>query len=174
MTKSTNPSRPLARRIFLALLALLLLVPLPAAAGDQHHDTKRLVREYVERCMDGGDLACLEHYWPEEKAAKVRKSEELRRSYFPDLSYSIETMIAEGDRVAVVLRVTGHHTGPGKSSSHADQGDKKPIPPSGSALDLEEVVLYTVSDGRIIAGDLFSDRMPVAQALGYTVTPPGR
>lgn len=169
MTKNTNPSRPLGRWIPHALLALLLVAPLPAAAGDQQHDTKRLVRESVERCMDGGDLACLEHYWPEEKAA----NEELRRSDFPDLSYSIESMIAEGDRAAVVLRVTGHHTGPGKSSSH-DQGDKKPIPPSGAALDLEEVVLYTVSDGRIIAGDLFSDRMPVAQALGYTVTPPGR
>ncbi|MGD2113835.1 MAG: ester cyclase [Acidobacteriota bacterium] len=175
MTKTTNRSRPLARWTALGLalccaLLLMLATPAPAEPEDRKDATKRLVREYVERCMDGADLSCMETYWIAEKAAGVRKSEEFRRSYFPDLSYSVESMLAEGDRVAVVLRVTGHHTGRGK----APKPGEPPLPPSGGELELDELALYTVSGGKILRGELFSDNMKVAKVLGYTVTPPGR
>lgn len=39
-------------------------------------------------------------------------------------------------------------------------------------LEVEEVALYTVAGGKLHQQWLLSDRMPVAQALGYTVTPP--
>ncbi len=174
MTKRMMRSRPSARWTALALtlcatLAVTLGAPVPARAGDPAEEAnKRLIREYVEECMDGGDLDCLADYWIDDKAPRVRKSEELRRSYFPDLGYAVEDLLTDGDRVVVVLRVTGHHTGRGKPA----HGDKKPIPPSGGELDLEEVVVYTVSRGRIRAGELFSDRLPIAQTMGYTITPP--
>lgn len=153
-----------------ALVLCLLLAGAGAARGDDATElaNERLIREYVEECMDGGDLDCLADYWVDDKAPRVRKSEELRRSYFPDLGYSVEDLLTEGDRVVVVLRVTGHHTGRGKPV----HGDKNPIPPSGGELDLQEVVLYTLSGGKIHEGELFSDRLPIAQTMGYTVRPP--
>ena len=156
--------------------ALSVLLALPAAGRAQDPATrtdeanKLLIRDYVDHCLSGGDLDCLARYWVAEKAGGVRKSEELRRAYFPDLRYAVQSLLAEDGRVVVVLRVTGRHTGDGPPA----HGDKEPIPPNGGTLELNEVVIYTISGGMIRKGELFSDRVPIAQALGYTVVPPGK
>ena len=39
-------------------------------------------------------------------------------------------------------------------------------------LEIDEAFFYRLKDGKIESGKPFSDRWAVAQALGYTVTPP--
>jgi predicted ester cyclase len=183
MPNTLTPSRLPARApvpllvpllVLATTLGTLLAVPTVGRAQERTSRTiqanKALVRDYVDHCLSGGDLDCLARYWDTGKAGGVRKSEELRRSYFPDLRYAVQSLLAEDDRVVAVLRVTGQHTGDGPPV----HGDKEPIPPSGGTLDLNEVVIYTVSGGMIRQGELFSDRIPIAQALGYTVVPPGK
>ncbi len=154
-------------RAFAALLSILGLMPISSQASES--EAKDLIKRYIEHCLDGADLVCLDEYWVADRAIEVRKSEELRRSLFPDLSYKLLDLMADGDRVAALLEVRGTHRGEDPLSPTKS---KPPIPPSYNRLEVEEIVIYIVRDGRIQRGRLFTDKLAVAKALGYTVLPP--
>ena len=78
---------------------------------------------------------------------------------FPDLHHNIKDMVAEGDKVAVRLNVTGTH-----------KGEFQGIPPSGRKLSLDEMAFLTVIDGRITEGWITSDTMNFMQQIGATPT----
>ncbi|MDQ3847973.1 MAG: ester cyclase, partial [Thermoproteota archaeon] len=74
---------------------------------------------------------------------------------FPDLQHDIKDMVAEGDRVALRLIVTGTYT-----------GEFHGIPPSGKKISLDEMVFLTIVDGRITEGWITSDTMSFMQQIG--------
>ena len=74
---------------------------------------------------------------------------------FPDLHHDIKDMVAEGDKVAVRLNVTGTH-----------KGEFQGIPPSGRKLSLDEMAFLTIVDGRITEGWITSDMMSFMQQIG--------
>jgi steroid delta-isomerase-like uncharacterized protein len=78
---------------------------------------------------------------------------------FPDLHHNIKDMVAEGDKVAVRLNVTGTH-----------KGEFQGIPPSGRKLSLDEMAFLTIIDGRITEGWITSDTMSFMQQIGAIPT----
>jgi steroid delta-isomerase-like uncharacterized protein len=78
---------------------------------------------------------------------------------FPDLHHNIKDMVAEGDKVAVRLIVTGTH-----------KGEFQGIPPSGRKLSLDEMAFLTVIDGRITEGWITSDTKSFMQQIGAIST----
>ena len=74
---------------------------------------------------------------------------------FPDLHHEIVDMVAEGDKVAVRLNVTGTH-----------KGDFQGIPPSNKKLSLDEMGFITIIDGRIIEGWISADTSRLMQQIG--------
>ncbi|MFL6486841.1 MAG: ester cyclase [Nitrososphaera sp.] len=74
---------------------------------------------------------------------------------FPDLYHNIKDMVAEGDKVAVRLIVTGTH-----------KGEFHGIPPSGKKISLDEMAFLTIIDGRITEGWITSDMMSFMQQIG--------
>lgn len=74
---------------------------------------------------------------------------------FPDLHHEIVDMVAEGDKVAVRLNVTGTH-----------KGDFQGIPPSGKKLSLDEMGFITIIDGRIVEGWISADTTRLMQQIG--------
>ena len=68
-------------------------------------------------------------------------------------------MVAEGDKVAVRLNVTGTH-----------KGEFRSIPPSGRKLSLDEMAFLTILDGRITEGWVTSDTMSFMQQIGAIPT----
>ena len=74
---------------------------------------------------------------------------------FPDLHHNIKDMVAEGDKVAVRLIVTGTH-----------KGEFHGIPPSGKKISLDEMAFLTIVDGRITEGWITSDMMSFMQQIG--------
>jgi steroid delta-isomerase-like uncharacterized protein len=78
---------------------------------------------------------------------------------FPDLHHNIKDMVAEGDKVAVRLNVTGTH-----------KGEFQGIPPSGRKLSLDEMAFLTIIDGRITEGWITSDTLNFMQQIGATPT----
>ena len=74
---------------------------------------------------------------------------------FPDLHPDIKDMVAEGDKVAVRLNVTGTH-----------KGEFQGKPPTGSKLSLDEMAFLTIIDGRITEGWVTSDTMSLMQQIG--------
>jgi len=71
-----------------------------------------------------------------------RMRDEFLGSAFPDLEYTEQDMVAEGDRVALRWRMTGTHTG-------ELAGPTMTLPPFGRRLDIVDTSFYRLQDGLI-------------------------
>jgi len=58
---------------------------------------------------------------------------------FPDLRMSVQDMVAEGDRVAVLWKFRGTHTGSGYEG----------LPATGTRVELRGITIWRIVDGRI-------------------------
>src|SRR5215216_5537755 len=79
---------------------------------------------------------------------------------FPDLHHEIIDMVAEREKVAIRLNVTGTH-------KEEFQG----IPPTGKKLSLDEMGFITIIDGKITEGWISADTMRLKQQLGALPSP---
>jgi steroid delta-isomerase-like uncharacterized protein len=74
---------------------------------------------------------------------------------FPDSHFSVDDMVAEGDRVVTKKTFTGTHT-----------GDFAGIPPTGKHVELTYVDILRVRDGKIVEHWLSMDQLSFMQQLG--------
>lgn len=74
---------------------------------------------------------------------------------FPDLSVAVEDLIAEGDRVVARTTVRGTQT-----------GELEGIPPTGRAVEVADVDIYRIADGKIVEIWYQFDRFATMQQLG--------
>lgn len=80
---------------------------------------------------------------------------------FPDGRYTIDDIVAEGNKVAVRYTRTGTHS-----------GEYRGIAPTGNPIKVPVAFFYCLSGGRIIEAVGYSDSLVLYQQLG--VTPPGQ
>lgn len=73
----------------------------------------------------------------------------------PDVTATIEDIIAEGDRVAVRMTMRG-----------TQKGEFRGIPPTGKTAVMTEMSIYRISEGKIAEGWDLSDRLGLMQQLG--------
>ena len=76
-------------------------------------------------------------------------------SAFPDARWTVDDMIAEGDRVATKKTFTGTHS-----------GALGQIPPTGKEVSLQYVDILRLRDGKIIEHWLVIDQLNFMQQLG--------
>jgi steroid delta-isomerase-like uncharacterized protein len=81
------------------------------------------------------------------------------RGAFPDIHYTIEEVVAEGDRVAVRWQWTGKH-----------EGVFRGVAPTHRTVTNRGMAVFQLQDGRITASALETDRLGFLQAIG--VVPP--
>ena len=74
---------------------------------------------------------------------------------FPDLKWTIEDMIAEGDKVVVRFRASGTQKG-------AFQG----IPPTGRQIIMTGAAIYRIAGGKIAEDWAFMDALSIMRQLG--------
>src|SRR6185295_11274187 len=74
---------------------------------------------------------------------------------FPDFGLTVQTTVAEGDKVAVHWKAGGTMLGPLWT-----------LEPTGAHVDLEGIDLLTVADGLIVRNDAVPDGMGLARQLG--------
>jgi len=77
------------------------------------------------------------------------------RAGFPDVRFTIEDAVAEGDRVAVRWTWKGTHTGTFRGFAA-----------SGKAVQDTGLVLYTLANGKVVAAIVETDRLGVLQQIG--------
>lgn len=82
------------------------------------------------------------------------------RAAFPDRVDVIEQVIADGDRVGLLFRVTGTHT-----------GNFFGIPPTGRRVDVYEVALLRIVDGQMVEGWFMMDEAGLLRQLGARLPP---
>ena len=93
--------------------------------------------------------------WAEEERAALHTSFNNFTVAFPDVQITIEEMIGEGDKVAILWTFQGTHRGP-------FQG----IPATGKSVDWAGLDLYTITDGKITALVRKADSRSLLQQLG--------
>lgn len=121
------------------------------------------VRRLYEECVNGGqsgpltELIAPEFSLPDGSrgpgafAANVAAL----RAGFPDIRFTIEDLVAQGDRVAVRWTWTGTHTG-------AFRG----FAASGRTVRDTGLVLYRFAGGKVMSAVVETDRLGVLQQIG--------
>lgn len=79
---------------------------------------------------------------------------------FPDNSATLDTLIAEGDLVAARVIWDGTHEG-------AFEG----IEPTGTEVEIEEMMLFRVEDGEVVEAWAVADNLGLMQQLGVVESP---
>ena len=77
------------------------------------------------------------------------------RGSFPDRVDAVEEVIAEGDQVGLLFRLTGSHRGPFFG-----------IPPTGKKIDAYEIAILRLADGKITEGWFMADEAAVLKQIG--------
>lgn len=82
------------------------------------------------------------------------------RAALPDRVDVMERVIADGDRVGLLFRVTGTHT-----------GNFFGIPPTGKRVDVYEVALLRIVNGQMVEGWFMMDEAELLRQLGAKLPP---
>ena len=127
---------------------------------------KDLVRRYQE-ILNSGELAALGEVVATDISMPTafpgfplglegaRAIAAANRQMIPDFHVSIEDVIAEGDRVAAFITITGTHT-----------RDMLGIPPTGKAFSVVGMSMFRIADGKIVEHRGVGDIVSVLQQIG--------
>ena len=133
---------------------------------------KSIVRRWVEEGWNKGNLAVVDqvyapNYVQHEPAPEtVNSSEALKQQVgmfltgFPDLHFTIEDLIAEGDKVVWRLNSKGTQTGPFMG-----------IPATGKTAYVTGIVIFRLENSRIVEGWVNIDSLGLLQQLGVIPMP---
>jgi predicted ester cyclase len=126
------------------------------------------VRRLYEECVNRGrvellpELIAADYVGPQGGTgpAGYRATVESLRAGMPDIRFTIEDLVAEGDRVVVRWTWTGRHTG-------TFRGFK----PTSAQIENSGIAIYQLRGGKVIRSWLETDRLGVLQQMG--VVDPG-
>lgn len=136
---------------------------------------KQHVRRFFEEVWSTGNVALRDSFLAADYRGHVAGSAEPLsregwtawftgfREAFPDARFTVEDMVADGDRVAARLTMRGTH-----------QGDLNGIPPTGREVVVTGMSIERVVDGRIVEGWNVNDALGMLGQLGVLPPPPGQ
>ncbi len=128
-------------------------------------DNKALVRRWIEALnkqnLAAFDELCAPDFVHHSPSITVQGLEAYKQAIsgeftaFPDMRFTIEDILAEGDAVAV--RLTGHGT---------HQGNLQGIPPTGKQATIPGMTIYRIADGKLAEQWESLDDLGLLQQLG--------
>jgi steroid delta-isomerase-like uncharacterized protein len=130
-------------------------------------DNKMIIRQMVESVFNGRDLAALDRFVAEDYVeldpalGQGPGRNGLKRllgavlAAFPDLRWTIEEQIAEGDKVVSRFTWTGTHT-----------GDFAGIAATGRRISIKGVVIDRLSDRVMVESRILMDELGMLRQLG--------
>jgi len=120
--------------------------------NEQRHDlAEEFLADDVEFHGPGGSFIGL---------SKVTEFHAMMGAAFPDWRSTIIDIVAEGDKVVVRLNNKGTH-----------QGEMAGIPATGKTVNLESIVMYHLTNGKIDEGRNAIDLLSWMQQLGVIPAP---
>lgn len=133
---------------------------------------KRLVREITEVIWNGRQLDRIPEFYAadfvgdyrpyalREGHAGVRAMVEGAWTAFPDYHEELQDLIAEGDRVAVHLTISG-----------TQLGQWGPLPPTGKRARFDEIAILPIRDGKVLGQRGVVDNLLALRQLGVVPAP---
>jgi len=131
--------------------------------SDQTRDQNRRHVQTLFDTFNDGDLGRLDGLIAADYAAPqggkgpdgFRKVVVGLRAAFPDIHYTVDETVAEGDRVAVHWHWTGTHKAPFRG-----------FPPTGKVVSNPGLAIFRLQDGKIVAAALETDRLGFLEQIG--------
>src|SRR5438270_8635677 len=130
--------------------ALLMAQTQPTPDGSIQARNKALAMRVFDEIFNQGKFQVADEiYAPDFQNHGLHRSVDLKtdqeavhaeKNAFPDLQMSVQQMVAEGDKVAVLWRFQGTHTGSGYEG----------LPPTGTRVELRGITIWRIVDGRIV------------------------
>ena len=142
------------------------------AGADERERNKAVIRRFVEEVQNEKDEAAYDElndptFVNLSAPPGMPSDKEGGKAYlfgflnaFPDCRFTIDDMIAEGDRVVTKKTFRGTHT-----------GEFMGIPATGKEVELQYVDIMRVRDGRIVEHWLSMDQLSFMQQLGVIPAP---
>jgi steroid delta-isomerase-like uncharacterized protein len=127
---------------------------------------KAIVRRYIEQILNNQRLDLIDEFFVDTvelhgvgsgitgRAALVEYYA-MFGAAFPDWHTTIDDMVAEGDKVVVRYTATSTH-----------QGEMQGIPATGKPYTQNAIVIYRLTNGKIVEGRLQTDMLSMMQQLG--------
>jgi steroid delta-isomerase-like uncharacterized protein len=137
-------------------------------------EDKAIVRRGIEQFANQGNFAAIDELVDRDYVFHAPGLPELRghegftqmvmlqRTAFPDLHFTIEDMIAEGETVVTRFTARGTH-----------RGELMGIPPTGKQASFPGILISRITNGKIVEEWEISDDLGMLQQLGV-VPPPGQ
>jgi predicted ester cyclase len=131
-------------------------------------ENKALVlRYFLESHNPPYDLEVMDATCIPEYAEAHKRWQRMERAALPDKVFTLEDVIAEGDKVVLRWTIRGTHLG--------DFGTPVGVAhATGKAITLTSTVIYRVADGRIVQEWSTHDWLRLLQQFGAEVRLPGR
>jgi steroid delta-isomerase-like uncharacterized protein len=137
-------------------------------------ENKAIVRRFVDQIFVQGraetvdellDESFVGHTWPSTGNPKADLKAAIERTSkgLADPEFTIEDLVAEGDRVAVRL-----------TSAATQVGDFMGMPGSGKRYSIEEIHVFRLRDGKVVEHWHQFDQMGMMQQLGAMPAPTSR
>ena len=135
-------------------------------------DNKAVVRRFVDEVQSAGDIDLIDglcspefvnHSAPPGVPADcegIKIVTAMFRGAFPDSYFTVEDMIAEGDKVATRKTFHGTH-----------EGEFMGIPPSGRSVAMGLIDVVRIDDGRVVEHWSVGDGLGLMQQLGVIPQP---
>ena len=128
---------------------------------------KTIIRRRVEEIWNQGDLAIADELIADDYLSNGRTigREGYKqfvagvRAAFPDLRFTLDDLVAEGDRVAVRYTAQGTHSGTFMG-----------IPPTGKRVTFTGIDLFRIAHGRMAEEWLMFDQLGLLRQLGVVPT----
>ncbi len=128
---------------------------------------KTIIRRRVEEIWNQGDLAIADELIADDYLSNgqtigregYKQFVAGVRAAFPDLRFTLDDLVAEGDRVAVRYTARGTHSG-------AFMG----IPPTGKQVTFTGIDLFRIAHGRMAEEWLMFDQLGLLRQLGAVPT----
>lgn len=137
-----------------------------ASTTPQQEQNKQLVRRIPEDVFAEGDLDLLNELYAEDAIehnamgdhqgrTAIRESFEVFLTAFPDISQTVENIIAEEDMVAIQITSRGTH-----------EGELMGFEPTGNEIEVQQMFFVRIEDGMIAERWFLPDSLGLLQQLG--------
>lgn len=135
---------------------------------------KAMVREFIEEVMNKGNTEAIPDYCVTGSmfAGGIAGQVNTMKTAFPDNHFSIETILAEGNQVAVQVMVNGTNTGP-LVGLPAFGKLEQPESPTGQTIVSSGMYIFTLTEGKIASYTAELDQIAILRQLGWSFIPPG-
>ena len=134
---------------------------------------KNTIRHWVEEAWNKGNLAVVDEVYasnyvqheppgvpPVTSSAALKGYVTAYRTALPDIHFTIDDLIAEGDKAVVRFTTTG-----------TQRGELFGIPPTGKSGKVPGIVIFRFQDGKIAEGWVLIDSLLLLQQVGVVPTP---